>query len=37
MSKLYRIIYKGYEIGKQALKPEQVKSYHEAGFTCIRA
>lgn len=35
--KLYRIIYKGYEIGKQNLRPEQVKSYHAAGFTCIRA
>jgi GTP pyrophosphokinase len=35
--KLYRIIYKGYEIGKQNLKPEQVKNYHKAGFTCIRA
>ena len=35
--KVYRIIYKGYEIGKQALNSEQVKSYHNAGFTCIRA
>jgi hypothetical protein len=35
--KLYRIIYKGYEIGKQHLKPEQVKNYYKAGFTCIRA
>ena len=37
MTKLYRIIYKGYEIGKQNLKPEQVKSYTAAGFNCIRA
>lgn len=33
----YRIIYKGYEIGKQRLNADQVKSYHAAGFTCIRA
>lgn len=37
MIRLYRIIYNGYEIGKQSLKPEQVKSYSKAGFTCIRA
>lgn len=35
--KVYRIIYKGYEIGKQRLNADQVKSYHRAGFTCIRA
>ena len=37
MVRTYRIIYRGYEIGKQNLKPEQVKSYTKAGFTCIRA
>ena len=35
--KTYRIIYKGYEIGKQNLTSDQVKNYHRAGFTCIRA
>jgi hypothetical protein len=35
--KLYRIIYHGYEIGKQELTPDQVKCYHKEGFTCIRA
>ena len=37
MIKTYRIIYKGYEIGKQDLKPEQVKCYYQNGFICIRA
>lgn len=35
--KTYRIILNGQEIGKQQLTPEQVKNYHKAGFTCIRA
>ena len=35
--KAYRIIYNGYEIGKQNLTPEQVRCYYKNGFICIRA
>lgn len=35
--KVYRIIFKGYEIGKQELTPQQVQCYYKNGFTCIRA
>ena len=37
MTKLYRIIFKGQEIGRQALTSEQVKKYSAAGIIAIRA